>query len=56
MQNSDLTDCKIFQTVLVEANMQNAKVSGANKEGAYLKYAKLEGTAWSEAKVERMPH
>lgn len=48
LQNADLTDSRMLQTVFVEANLQNAIVAGVDKAGAYLKYAKLEGTSWSE--------
>jgi uncharacterized protein YjbI with pentapeptide repeats len=48
LQNADLTGSRMSQTVFVEANLQNAKVTGADKAGAYLKYAKLDGTAWFE--------
>jgi uncharacterized protein YjbI with pentapeptide repeats len=38
----------MLQTIFVEANLQNAKVAGIDKAGAYIKYAKLEGTSWFE--------
>jgi uncharacterized protein YjbI with pentapeptide repeats len=34
------------KTVLVEADMKNAKIIGVDRNGAYLKYAKLQETAW----------
>jgi uncharacterized protein YjbI with pentapeptide repeats len=41
------------QTVLVEANLQNARVTSVDKAGTYLKYAKLDGTAWFEQVAEK---
>ena len=46
LQNADFTGSKMLQTVFVEANLQNGKVAGIDKAGAYIKYAKLEGTSW----------
>ena len=46
LQNSDLSGCKMSKTVLVEADMKNAKIIDVDRTGAYLKYAKLEETAW----------
>lgn len=46
LQNSNLTNCKMFKTILVEATLKNAKLPTIDKKGAYLKYAKLEGTSW----------
>jgi uncharacterized protein YjbI with pentapeptide repeats len=48
LQDADLTASKLSQTVFVEANLQNARVSNVDKAGAYIKYAKLEGTSWFE--------
>jgi uncharacterized protein YjbI with pentapeptide repeats len=48
LQDADLTGSKMMQTIFVEANLQNAKVAGIDKAGAYIKYAKLEGTSWFE--------
>jgi uncharacterized protein YjbI with pentapeptide repeats len=48
LQDADLTGSKMLQTIFVEANLQNAKVAGIDKAGAYIKYAKLEGTSWFE--------
>ena len=46
LQNADFTGSKMLQTVFVEANLQNATLAGIDKAGAYIKYAKLEGTSW----------
>jgi len=46
MQKCDLTGCKLSNTIFVDANMTDMKIANVDKEGAYLKYAKLEGTAW----------
>ena len=46
LQNSNLTNCKTFKTILVEATMNNVILPNVDKKGAYLKYAKLEGTPW----------
>ncbi|MDQ3872976.1 MAG: pentapeptide repeat-containing protein [Thermoproteota archaeon] len=48
LQDADLTGSKLSKTVFVEANLQNAKVSTNDKAGAYIRYAKLEGTSWFE--------
>jgi uncharacterized protein YjbI with pentapeptide repeats len=48
LQDADMTSTRMFQTVFVEADMQNVNVSGADRSGAYLKYAKLDGTSWAE--------
>ena len=48
LKNADFTGSKMLQTVFVEANLQNARVAGIDKAGAYIKYAKLEGTSWFE--------
>jgi len=53
LQNSDLTGSKVSQTIFVEANLKNAKVTGVNKAGAYLKYARLDGTEWFEQIAEK---
>jgi uncharacterized protein YjbI with pentapeptide repeats len=46
----------MLQTIFVEANLQNAKVEGLDKTGAYIKYAKLEGTSWFEQIARRQHH
>ena len=46
LQNADFTGSKMLQTIFVEANLQNARVAGIDPAGAYIKYAKLEGTSW----------
>jgi uncharacterized protein YjbI with pentapeptide repeats len=48
LQDADLTGSKMLQTIFVEANLQNAKVADIEKSGAYIKYAKLQGTSWFE--------
>jgi uncharacterized protein YjbI with pentapeptide repeats len=48
LQDADLTEAKMMQTIFVEANLQRAKVAIIDKAGAYIKYAKLEGTPWFE--------
>ena len=48
LQDADLTGSKMMQTIFVESNLQRAKVTGIDKAGAYVKYAKLEGTSWFE--------
>jgi uncharacterized protein YjbI with pentapeptide repeats len=48
LQDADLTGSKMLQTIFVESNLQRAKVTGIDKTGAYVKYAKLEGTSWIE--------
>jgi uncharacterized protein YjbI with pentapeptide repeats len=46
MQKSDLTGSKLSNTIFVEANMRDVKIANIDKKGAYLKYAKLEGSPW----------
>jgi uncharacterized protein YjbI with pentapeptide repeats len=48
MQKSDLTGSKLSNTIFVDANMTDVKIANADKKGAYLKYAKLEGTPWQD--------
>jgi uncharacterized protein YjbI with pentapeptide repeats len=48
LQGADFSQSKLSKTVMVEANLQNAKLDGADKAGAYAKYAKLDGTPWFE--------
>jgi uncharacterized protein YjbI with pentapeptide repeats len=48
MQKSDLTGSKLSNTIFVNANMTDVKITNVDKKGAYLKYAKLEGTPWQE--------
>jgi uncharacterized protein YjbI with pentapeptide repeats len=55
LQDVDLTGSKMLQTIFVEANLQNAKVAGIDKAGAYIKYAKLQGTSWFE-QIARQDH
>jgi uncharacterized protein YjbI with pentapeptide repeats len=47
LHGADMSNMRMSQTVFVEANMQDAKVEGADRTAAYLKYAKLEGTQWA---------
>jgi uncharacterized protein YjbI with pentapeptide repeats len=51
LQDADLTGSKMLQTIFVEAYLQRAKLAGIDKNEAYIKYAKLEGTTWFEQVV-----
>jgi uncharacterized protein YjbI with pentapeptide repeats len=46
LQGADFSDSKPQKTIMVEANLQNAKLEGLDKSMAFVKYARLEGTAW----------
>ena len=53
LQGADLISSRMHKTIFVEANLQNAKVTGADKAGAFLKYAKLDGMKWFEQVAEK---
>ena len=46
LQNSNLTNGKMSKTNFVQANLRNAKLPNVDRSAVYLKYSKLEGTAW----------
>jgi uncharacterized protein YjbI with pentapeptide repeats len=48
LQGADFSGSKPLKTIMVEANLQNAKLEGLDKSSAFVKYARLEGTAWVE--------
>jgi uncharacterized protein YjbI with pentapeptide repeats len=45
LQASNLSGCKLFKTIFVNANLMNVKLDNVDQNGAYLRYAKLKGTA-----------
>jgi uncharacterized protein YjbI with pentapeptide repeats len=46
LQNSNMSGCKLSKTIFVYANLMNVRLDNVDQNGAYLKYAKLKGTAW----------
>jgi uncharacterized protein YjbI with pentapeptide repeats len=36
----------MYKTIFVEADLRNANTEGLDRNNAYLKYAKLNGTTW----------
>jgi uncharacterized protein YjbI with pentapeptide repeats len=46
LQNVDFRQSNMFKTIFVEANLTNANTEGLDKNNAYLKFAKLNGTSW----------
>jgi uncharacterized protein YjbI with pentapeptide repeats len=46
LQNSDFRQSSMYKTIFVEADLRNANTEGLDKNNAYLKYAKLNGTTW----------
>lgn len=54
-QDANFTGSKFFKTIMVESLLQNAKVP-ADSSGAFLKYAKLDGTSWALQGKDSAPH
>jgi uncharacterized protein YjbI with pentapeptide repeats len=46
LQNSDLSNSNITNTIFIEANLQHSILNDLNKNNAYIKYAKIESTSW----------
>jgi uncharacterized protein YjbI with pentapeptide repeats len=46
LQNSNMSGCLLSKTVFVYANLTDVRIDNVDQDGAYLKYAKLKGTAW----------
>ncbi len=46
LENSNMSGCILSKTILVYANLKNARLDNVDQNGAYLKYAKLNGTTW----------
>ena len=44
-----MSGCLLSKTVFVYANLTDVRIDNVDKDGAYLKYAKLKGTAWQVA-------
>jgi uncharacterized protein YjbI with pentapeptide repeats len=46
LQNSDLSNSTLTNTIFIEANLQHSILEALNRNNAYIKSAKLEFTLW----------
>jgi uncharacterized protein YjbI with pentapeptide repeats len=46
LENSDLSNSNLRDTIFIEANLQHAILNDLNKNNAYIQSAKIEFTLW----------
>jgi len=46
LQNSDLSNSNLANTIFIEANLRHSILHNLNKKNAYINLAKLEFTEW----------
>jgi uncharacterized protein YjbI with pentapeptide repeats len=54
LQNSNMSGCILSKTIFVYANLTNVRLDNVDQNGAYLKYAKLQGTAWQVEEADTL--
>jgi uncharacterized protein YjbI with pentapeptide repeats len=54
LQNSNMSGCTLSKTIFVYANLTNVRLDNVDQNGAYLKYAKLNGTTWQVEEADTL--